>query len=69
MIDWGRKTINVIKINKKDERTYRLSGRVPASVLARHYSDYSPEVFKEIYDNIGLKISKKNDYYDRKEKY
>ncbi len=24
-------------------------GRVPASVLARHYSDFSPEVLKEIY--------------------
>lgn len=25
-------------------------GRVPASVLARHYSDFSPEVLKEIYE-------------------
>ncbi len=30
--------------------------RAPGSVLARHYSDYSPEVLKEIYDKAGLKI-------------
>ena len=32
------------------------SGRVPRSVLARHYTDYSPERLKEIYDKAGLKI-------------
>jgi site-specific recombinase XerD len=31
-------------------------GRVPGSVLARHYSDFSPEVLKEIYDGASLKI-------------
>jgi integrase len=31
-------------------------GRVPGSVLARHYSDFSPEVLKEIYDKANLKI-------------
>jgi integrase/recombinase XerD len=31
-------------------------GRVPKSVLARHYSDYSPEKLKEIYENADLKI-------------
>ncbi|VVB90388.1 Tyrosine recombinase XerA [uncultured archaeon] len=31
-------------------------GRTPQSVLARHYSDFSPEVLKEIYDKAGLKI-------------
>ena len=30
-------------------------GRVPASVLARHYSDFSPEVLKEIYDKANLR--------------
>jgi len=30
-------------------------GRVPISVLARHYTDYSPEKLKEIYDKAGLK--------------
>jgi integrase len=31
-------------------------GRVPGSVLARHYSDYSPEVLKEIYSRADIKI-------------
>ncbi len=31
-------------------------GRVPRSVLAKHYSDYSPENLKAIYDRAGLKV-------------
>ncbi|VVB85626.1 Archaeal phage integrase [uncultured archaeon] len=31
-------------------------GRTPQSVLARHYSDFSPEVLKEIYEKAGIKI-------------
>ncbi|MBC7345591.1 MAG: tyrosine-type recombinase/integrase, partial [Clostridia bacterium] len=31
-------------------------GRIPRSVLARHYTDYSPERLKEIYDRAGLKV-------------
>jgi len=31
-------------------------GRAPKSVLARHYTDYSPEKLKEIYDKPGLKV-------------
>jgi intergrase/recombinase len=31
-------------------------GRVPNSVLARHYTDFSPERLKEIYEKVGLKI-------------
>ncbi len=31
-------------------------GRTPQSVLARHYSDFSPEVLKEIYEKANLKI-------------
>ncbi len=30
-------------------------GRVPASVLARHYSDFSPEVLKEIYEKANIR--------------
>ncbi|GAH96910.1 unnamed protein product, partial [marine sediment metagenome] len=30
-------------------------GRVPRSVLARHYTDFSPERLKRIYDKAGLK--------------
>jgi integrase len=31
-------------------------GRVPKSVLARHYTDFSPEKLKRIYDKAGLKV-------------
>ena len=30
-------------------------GRVPSSILAKHYSDFSPEVLKKIYDSADLK--------------
>jgi len=31
-------------------------GRTPKSVLARHYSDYSPDRLKKIYDSANLRI-------------
>ena len=31
-------------------------GRTPKSVLARHYSNYSPEKLKRIYDRANLKV-------------
>jgi integrase len=31
-------------------------GRVPRSVLARHYTDYSPERLKAIYDKAGIRV-------------
>jgi len=31
-------------------------GRVPKSVLARHYTDYSPERLKRIYNKAGLRV-------------
>ena len=31
-------------------------GRTPKSVLARHYTDYSPNKLKEIYDRAGLTV-------------
>ena len=31
-------------------------GRIPRSILAKHYLDYSPERMKEIYDKADLKI-------------
>jgi len=33
-------------------------GRIPRSVLAKHYLDYSPEKLKEIYDKAGLTVLK-----------
>ena len=31
-------------------------GRVPKSILARHYTDYSPERLKRIYDKANLRV-------------
>ena len=31
-------------------------GRVPKSVLARHYTDFGPERLKEIYDRANLSV-------------
>uniref|UniRef100_A0A7C4U0H6 Site-specific integrase n=1 Tax=Caldisericum exile TaxID=693075 RepID=A0A7C4U0H6_9BACT len=31
-------------------------GRVPKSILAKHYTDYNPETLKEIYDKANLKV-------------
>ena len=33
-------------------------GRVPRNVLARHYTDFSSEKLKEIYDKANLKVFK-----------
>ncbi|MEM4203957.1 MAG: tyrosine-type recombinase/integrase [Candidatus Methanomethylicaceae archaeon] len=33
-------------------------GRVPRTVLAKHYTDYSPQRLKEIYDRAGLRVLK-----------
>ena len=33
-----------------------LCGRVSKTVLARHYTDYSPDRLKRIYDKANLKI-------------
>jgi intergrase/recombinase len=31
-------------------------GRTPKSILAKHYTDYSPERLKGIYDKANLKV-------------
>ena len=31
-------------------------GRVPKSILAKHYTDYSPERLKQIYEHANLKV-------------
>jgi len=31
-------------------------GRVPKSVLARHYTDFAPEKLREIYENAGIRV-------------
>jgi integrase len=44
------------RLGVQDRFIDAFSGRVPRSVLARHYTDYSPERLKEIYDKAGLKV-------------
>jgi len=46
------------KTGVQDRYIDAFCGRVPQSILARHYSDFSPEVLKDIYDKAGLKILK-----------
>jgi len=43
-------------LNVPDRFVDAFCGRVPRSVLARHYTDYSPERLKAIYDRAGLKV-------------
>ena len=31
-------------------------GRIPRTILGRHYTDYNPELLKTIYDDANLKI-------------
>jgi len=31
-------------------------GRVPKSILAKHYTDYSPEKLKAIYDKANIQV-------------
>jgi hypothetical protein len=44
------------KLGLADRYVDAFCGRVPRSVLARHYTDFSPERLKEIYDKAGLKV-------------
>jgi len=40
----------------QDRHIDAFCGRTPASVLAKHYSDYSPEVLKAVYIKASIKI-------------
>jgi len=44
------------KLGVSDRYVDAFCGRIPHSVLARHYTDFSPERLKEIYDRAGLRI-------------
>jgi site-specific recombinase XerD len=41
--------------NVADRYVDAFCGRVPRSVLARHYTDFSPERLRKIYEGAGLK--------------
>ncbi len=44
------------RLGVADRYVDAFQGRVPRSVIANHYSDYSPERLKEIYDKAGLRV-------------
>lgn len=44
------------RLGVQDRYVDAFCGRTPKSVLARHYSDYSPERLKEIYVKANLRI-------------
>lgn len=44
------------KLGVPDRYVDGFSGRVPKSVLAKHYTDYAPKKLKRIYDKAGLKV-------------
>jgi len=44
------------ELGVQDRYVDAFCGRVPKSILARHYTDYSPEKLKRIYDKAGLKV-------------
>lgn len=44
------------ELNMPDRFIDALQGRTPRSVLARHYSDFSPEKLKRIYDKASLTV-------------
>jgi integrase len=47
------------RLGVSDRYVDAFCGRIPHSVLARHYTDFSPERLKEIYDRAGLAILSK----------
>jgi integrase len=44
------------RLGVKDRYVDAFCGRVPRSILARHYTDFSPNRLKEIYDQANLKV-------------
>lgn len=52
--DWFCDTLG--HLNVPDRYVDAFCGRVPRSILARHYSDFKPESLKEIYNKADLKV-------------
>jgi len=44
------------ELGVQDRYVDALCGRLPKSVLAKHYTDYSPEKLKRIYDKADLRV-------------
>jgi len=49
-------TCELRRLGVSDRYVDAFYGRVPRTVLARHYTDSSPEKLKEIYDKANLKV-------------
>jgi len=49
-------TTEMARLKVPDRYVDAFCGRIPRSVLARHYTDYSPNVPKEIYDSVNLQV-------------
>ncbi|MEM1589667.1 MAG: tyrosine-type recombinase/integrase [Candidatus Bathyarchaeia archaeon] len=52
--DWFAEEMS--RLNVADRYIDAFQGRTPASILARHYTDYSPSKLKEIYEKAGLRV-------------
>jgi hypothetical protein len=52
----GLEPATVRALGVSDRYIGTFCGRTPKSVLARHYSDYSPEKLKTIYEKANLKV-------------
>jgi len=52
--DWFAEEMS--RLGVADRYIDAFQGRVPATVLARHYTDYSPTKLREIYEKANLKI-------------
>ncbi|MEM3565827.1 MAG: tyrosine-type recombinase/integrase [Candidatus Bathyarchaeia archaeon] len=52
--DWFAEEMG--RLGVADRYIDALQGRTPASILARHYTDYSPDKLKEIYDRAGIRV-------------
>jgi len=52
--DWFCDQLGLLGV--QDRYVDAFCGRTPKSVLARHYTDYSPDKLKRIYDKANLKV-------------
>jgi len=52
--DWF--CVEMGELGVQDRYIDALCGRTPKSVLAKHYTDYSPKRLKVIYDKAGLTL-------------
>ena len=52
--DWF--CVEMGELGVQDRYVDAFCGRVPKSILARHYTDYSPQRLKRIYDKAGLTV-------------